>query len=328
MSLTELNLPAPVMILAAGLTLLALSVLGACAVGAGRSGALAEQYPPDGIFLNVDGTRLHYHVTGPGDAPAVLALHGASANLHDIKAGLGRALAGHRVIWLDRPGLGWSDRPDGDWNPQREAALIAAFLDALDAGPVTVIGHSWGAAITLRLMMDHPDRTAGAVLTAPAARAWVGEAALYNRASTWPVIGPLITHVVAPILGPGQLESGAQSAFEPETMPDNYVEETRLALILRPGPWRANAGDMANVNAHLDAQEDRYGEIAQPVILIAGPDDTVVFTHRHAEPVAATLPRGELRLLEGAGHNLHHSAQGADAVAEALRDVRARLEQD
>ncbi len=320
-----MSLPAPVIVLAAGLALLALTVLGACAAGAGRSGALAEQYPADGQFVTVEGARLHYHVTGPQDAPAVLALHGASANLHEIKTGLEGALSEYRVIWLDRPGLGWSERPGGPWSPEREAALIAAFLDALDADPVTVIGHSWGAAISLRLMMDHPDRTAGAVLIAPAIRAWVGEAALYNRATTWPLVGPVITRAVVPLAGPGQLESGAASAFRPEPMPDGYVERTRLPLILRPGPWRANADDMAQVNPHLAAQEERYGEITQPVILIAGPDDTVVFTHRHAEPVAETLPAGELRLLEGAGHNPHHSAPGAAAVAQALADVRARL---
>ncbi|MCH8490233.1 MAG: alpha/beta hydrolase [Oceanicaulis sp.] len=325
MNLTEMSLPAPVMVVAALIALLILTVLGACAAGAGRSGALAEQYPADGLFLTVDGVRLHYHVTGPEGAPPVLALHGASANLHEIKTGLEGALSDYRVIWLDRPGLGWSERPGGSWSPQREAALIAGFLEAMDAPPVTVIGHSWGAAISMRLLMDHPDRTAGAVLIAPAIRAWVGEAALYNRASTWPVIGPVITHAVVPLAGPGQLESGAQSAFQPEPMPQGYVERTRLPLILRSGPWRANADDMARVNQHLAAQEERYDEITQPVILVAGPDDTVVFTRRHAEPVAETLPAGELRLIEGAGHNPHHSASGAATVAQALADVRARL---
>ncbi|MCC5994803.1 MAG: alpha/beta hydrolase [Oceanicaulis sp.] len=307
------------MVLAGGLA------LGACAAGAGRSSELAGRLAPDGRFVNVDGVRLHYQVTGPEGAPAVLALHGASANLHELKSALEGPLAGYRVIWLDRPGLGWSERPGGSWSPQREAALIAAFLEALDAPPATVIGHSWGAAITMRLMMDHPERTGGAVLIAPALRAWVGDAALYNRASTWPVVGALITRAVVPLAGPGQLESGAASAFHPEPLPDNYVERVRLPLILRPGPWRANAEDMARVNLHLAAQEERYGEIAQPVILIAGPGDTVVRTCRHAEPVAQTLPAGELRLIEGAGHNPHHSASGAAAVAQALADVRARL---
>ncbi|KAA5803970.1 alpha/beta hydrolase [Alkalicaulis satelles] len=304
---------------------MAVLVLSACAAGAGRSSDIAERFAPDGAFLTVQDVALHYHVTGPEGAPAVLALHGASANLHELRSALEGPLAHYRVIWLDRPGLGWSERPSGAWSPQREAALIAAFLDAMETGPVTVIGHSWGGAITLRLMMDHPDKTAGAVLIAPALRAHVGEAAFYNRATLWPVVGPVITHAVVPLSGPGQLESGAASAFHPEPLPDNYVERVRLALILRPGPWRANAEDMARVNDHLAAQEERYGEITQPVILIAGPQDSVVSTRRHAHPVAETLPAGELRELDAAGHNPHHGEAGAAAVVEALETVRARL---
>lgn len=304
--------------IAAGLSALG---LGGCATE-GRSPT--ERFPPDGAFVQVDGVRLHHHQTGPQSAPVVLVLHGASGNLHEPKLALSDALSDYRVIWLDRPGLGWSERPGGAWNPEREAALIAGFLDELEIERASVIGHSWGAAITMRLMMDHPERTQGAVLVAPALRAWVGEAAFYNRATGWPVVGTLITRAVVPTVGRNSLSDGAASAFHPEPMPDGYVEATRLPLLLRADVWRANAADMARVNPHLAAQETRYGEIDQPVILIAGPDDTVLLTHRHAEPVAETLPRGELRLIDGAGHNPHHAH--ADQIAAALADVLARAE--
>lgn len=277
---------------------------------------------PIGQFIEIDGTRLHWHATGPEDAPRVLVLHGASANLREPLTGLGEALAGERVIWLDRPGLGHSQRPAGRWSPEREAALIARFLGAIEAGPVVVAGHSWGGAITMRLAMDHPQAVSGVVLIAPAIRAHVGEAAFYNRATHWPVIGPVITRLIVPTYGRAQLESGAASAFAPEPMPENYVEDTALALILRASAWKANADDMARVNTHLEAQEDRYGEIRQPVIIIAGTQDGVVSTRRHAVPVAETLPNGELVLIEGAGHNPHYAH--AARVAQAIRTVRAR----
>ena len=268
--------------------------------------------------------RLHHVVTGPEDAPAVLALHGASGNLHEPKSALAEALSDYRVIWLDRPGLGWSERPrvKGPWTPKHEAALIAAFLEALNVERVAVIGHSWGAAITLRLMLDHPHKTSGAVLIAPAVRAWVGEAAAYNAMTHWPIAGPFITRAIVPLAGPSRLRAGAADAFDPETPPANYLERTRLALILRPRAWAANAHDMARVNRSLADQEGRYAAIRQPVILLAGPGDTVVRTGRHAVPVADTLPNGELRLIEAAGHNLHHAHD--DAVSRALADVLAR----
>jgi len=302
-----------------------LILLAACAGGAGRSGAIAERFAPGGVFETVDGVRLHHKITGPQDAPTVLVLHGASSNLEEPMLALADALSGYRVIWLDRPGLGWSERPGGgDWTPAREADLITAFLSEIGVEDTVVVGHSWGAAITLRLMMDHPDRTRGAVLIAPAIRANVGDAAFYNALTTWPVIGTILTRAVVPAVGPGSLDDGVESAFAPEPVPDDYIEKAEIPLILRPGPWRANAADMARVNESLEAQEDRYGGITQPVILLAGPEDGVVLTDRHAVPVAETLPRGELRMIEGVGHNLHH--WHGDAVARAVADVIARAE--
>lgn len=309
----------------AGLGLACLIVLAGCASGAGRSATIAETYPATGQFADVNGVRLHYEITGPQDAETVLMLHGASSNLHEPKLALEEVFADYRTIWLDRPGLGWSERPSGGgaWTPQREADLIDGFLDTLGADQVYVVGHSWGAAITLRLLMDHPDRAAGAVLISPAARAHVGDAAFYNTLTGWPVIGTIMTRAVVPAIGPGGLEDGSASAFAPAEPPENYVERAYLPLILRPGPWRANAADMARVNTSLEEQEGRYGEIAQPVIIVAAPDDTVVSTDRHARPVAETVQNGELRLIDGEGHNPHHGHP--EAIAQALSDVIARV---
>ena len=312
--------------LLAALGAFVLIILAGCASGAGRASSIAEAYPPTGEFIEVDGTRLHYEVTGPQDAPWVLVLHGASGNLHEPKLALEDAFSDYRAIWLDRPGLGWSERPSGGgaWTPEREAALIDAFLAEMEAEPVFVVGHSWGAAISLRLLMDHPDRARGAVLIAPAVRANVGEAAFYNRLTGWPVVGTILTRALVPAIGPGGLRDGATSAFEPAEPPENYVEDAFLPLILRPGPWRNNAADMARVNTSLEEQEGRYDQIDQPVIIVASRGDTVVLTERHAVPVAETVQNGELRLIEGEGHNPHHGHP--QKIAEALADVIARAQ--
>ena len=300
---------------------LVLGLVGLSVMLQGRHG-----HQPDGEFITVDGIQLHYSITGPESAPVVLVLHGASSHFAETRLALEDDLTDFRAIWLDRPGLGWSERPDGYWTPEREAALIAGFIGELDISSAYLIGQSWGAAISLRALMDHPETFKGAVLVAPALRAWVGESAYYNALSNWPVVGPVFTRLIVPIVGPSQLPGGVASSFHPEPVPERYIEDTKLARVLDAGPWRANAADMADVNLHLAAQEERYHEVSQPVILLAGPDDTVVFTHRHAEPVAQTVQNGELRLIEGAGHNLHH--WHGDAVRQALSDVLARAESD
>ena len=114
----------------------------------------------------------------------------------------------------------------------------------------------------------------------------------------------------------GQVADGAQQAFSPEPVPENYVERTHLPLILRAPVWKANAYDMAHVNTHLADQETRYDTITVPTVILAGPEDTVVSTQGHAGRVAETMPNAELELIEGAGHNLHH--HHPDRVRAAL----------
>lgn len=305
------------------LAALAALVIALFVAGGASARGLAERFPPTGERVEIDGAALHVVRTGPRDGPPLLVLHGASGNLHEPKLALDGRFDGFRVHWLDRPGLGWSERPDGAWGPGPEARLIAAYLEAEAGGrPAVVIGHSYGAAIALRLALDHPERVAGLVLLAPAARAWVGEAAWYNKATRWPVLGTLITRAVVPTIGRSRLDDGARSAFAPEPMPEGYVEASFLPLILRASNWKANAADMAQVNPNLAAQETRYHEIEAPTAILAGPGDTVVRTDRHAVPVAQTLPNAELELIEGAGHNLHH--HHPERVAEAVRAVARR----
>lgn len=286
---------------------------------------IAKAHPPEGEFLEIDGTRLHFRRSGDAARPAILVLHGAASNLEEPRLALGDAFAGENVIWLDRPGLGWSERPKSQpWSPADEAALIVKFLDRIDIPKAVVIGHSWGGAIAMRLAMDHPDRVTGLVLIAPALSAWIGEAAWFNAASGLPLIGPLLTRVIIPLAGHGQLEAGARSAFHPEAVPEGYVAASRLPLILRPGNWIANARDMMQVNTHLEAQEERYADVLLHTVFLAGKADTVLWTHRHSGQVAARMINAELRLISGAGHNLHH--HHPQAVFEAVVAVRERAE--
>jgi pimeloyl-ACP methyl ester carboxylesterase len=126
--------------LAAGAAGLALA--GANALVARRT---ERRYPPQGLFLNVNGTRLHYSDRGEG-TPIVLihgnAVTGSDWNVSGVADLLLRTC---RVIIFDRPGFGHSERPRGKlWTAIRQADLIHDALLQLGVERPVVVGHSLG----------------------------------------------------------------------------------------------------------------------------------------------------------------------------------------
>ena len=94
-------------------------------------GAIERAHPPSGRFIEVEGGRLHLVELGRADAQTIVLLHGAAVNHGDMRLALGDRLAAHyRVILIDRPGHGWSERPGGsaDASPARQAKLIHQAL--------------------------------------------------------------------------------------------------------------------------------------------------------------------------------------------------------
>ena len=72
---------------------------------------------------------------------------------------------------------------------------------------------------------------------------------------------------------------------------------------------------------------DPYRELGLPVVIMAGAEDRVVDVGRHAVRLREEIPHGDLRLVPGAGHMVHHAAPGqvADAVAAVADGGRRRV---
>ena len=80
-----------------------------------QAGVIVVQrtFPAHGKPIRVTGATLNVLDIGPRDAagPPIVLVHGASSNLEAMRRPLGDMLASrHRVILIDRPGHGWSQR--------------------------------------------------------------------------------------------------------------------------------------------------------------------------------------------------------------------------
>jgi pimeloyl-ACP methyl ester carboxylesterase len=283
---------------------------------------IERAHPPRGRFIDVSGLR--QHVAEIGDAtgvPPVVLVHGAGCNLEDMRLALGERLAvRHRVILIDRAGLGWSQRRGrGGSSPAYQAARLCGVLDHLGIERAVIVGHSWGGALAATFALEYPARVAGLVLLAPP---------LYplNRSMTWlytlfasPVFGWLYARTLALPLGAPFIGVGLGSAFLPQLPPRHYIKRTAALLLLRPSTFLANARDVADLAGNLDRQKTRYASLATPTVIMTGDRDMVVAPHRHALAFAAAVPPARLVTLPGVGHMLHHVA--AERVVAEIEGV-------
>jgi pimeloyl-ACP methyl ester carboxylesterase len=296
---------------------------------------IERTYPPSGRFVEVDGGRLHVVELGRPDAPAVVLLHGASANLGDMRLALGdRLAADYRVIMIDRPGHGWSDRPNGaaDASPAKQAKLIHQALQRIGVIRPVLAAHSWSGALAANYALEYPGDIGGLVLLAPVTHPWPKSAAWYNsvavallaenaRGLATPIIGPILAHTVALPIGTLLIGFGVESVFAPQATPPDYLAQTGGALMLRPSVLISNAQDLEAIQEFVEIQSRRYGSINTPTVVLTGDADAALAPEIHARAMAAVVPRAKLIVLPGVGHMVHFAAPEriVEVIAELLR---------
>jgi pimeloyl-ACP methyl ester carboxylesterase len=283
---------------------------------------IARAHPPRGRFVEVGGVRQHVLELGAkGDAPPIVLLHGAGCNLEDMRFALGERLAArHRVILLDRPGLGWSKRAGRRGSsPAYQAAVLRDVLDQLGVECAIVVGHSWGGALAAAFALDHPQRVVGLVLLAPPLYPFLRSMTWLYAAFATPVAGWLYARTLALPLGMLFIGLALASAFLPQRPPRGYIRRTAALLLLRPATFLANARDIADLKRFLAGQAARYPNLAVPTVIMTGDRDRVVPARRHAVTFAGTVPNAKLVILPGIGHMLHHVA--ADRVIAEIEEL-------
>ncbi|MGH9119155.1 MAG: haloalkane dehalogenase [Acidimicrobiales bacterium] len=112
--------------------------------------------------------RAHYVDEGDPEAPPVLLLHGEPSwsylYRHMIPV---LADAGSRVVAIDMPGFGRSDKPAQrtEYTYARHVAWLQAAVAAIGLADITLFGQDWGGLIGLRLVADEPERFARVVVS-------------------------------------------------------------------------------------------------------------------------------------------------------------------
>lgn len=277
--------------------------------------------PMQGKTVTISTGQLHYVERGAG--PSILLIHGLGGQQGNFDLGMIDALAkDYRVVAMDRPGMGYSERhEDMAANLRAQAGYAVEVIDVLGLGQPLVVGHSLGGGTALALALDHPQKTRGLALLAPVTRA-VDSApdafkalGIKNRALRWVVSETLAA--------PASVKNSAKTMdliFGPDAVPEEYTRNGGL-LGLRPVCFRNTCRDFQHVQDDLPEMEARYDEIKVPVALLFGTADRVLDHTEHGVHLCAMHPHFSLDLMEGAGHML--PTVYPEACADFVRKIDA-----
>ena len=307
-------------------TLLALAVAGYL-FSSWKARAIERQFPNIGELIDVGGLRMNSILVPAGataDLPPIVFIHGASGNLRDQMHAFRAKLEGRAdLLFLDRPGHGYSERggPENAY-PDGQAHAIARLMDRRGIEKAIIVGHSFGGAIAASFALEHLEKTAGLLFLAPATHPWPGGIDWYYDLTKLPVIGWLFSHIVAMPAGLLRIEGGTRSVFAPNPCPDDYIEATAPALVLRPRTFRNNAVDVASLLDYVRRMQPRYGEILTPTVIVTGDTDGIVYEEIHSRGLERDIAGSELVWIRNLGHKPDYVV--TDLAIEALEKIAGR----
>lgn len=125
---------------------------------------LAKPLKRKGILLeaNINGIRTNFEILGQGEP--LLLLHGWRADssiFQPISEGLSTKL---RVITVDFPGFGRTDRFPRDWFLKNFTNFTENFLNYLGISKVYLAGHSFGGRVAIQLAANSSHRVRKLIL--------------------------------------------------------------------------------------------------------------------------------------------------------------------
>lgn len=202
--------------------------------------------------------------------------------------------ATRRVVVIDPPGHGRSEKLTATFTFDQCARCIVAVLDAVGAPRADFVGNSWGGMIGATFAARHPDRVGAAVLmnctgSAAGLRQRIEYGLLLRAATALGGIRPPLTRsVLKAFLGPTTFGS------RPDVVARVRDEVTRVDV--RSVQWAVRS-----VVPERPDQRALLSQITSPVLVVAGAEDAT-FPLSETAAMAEAIPTATLVVADGVAH--------------------------
>lgn len=129
------------------------------------------------FFSALLSAEVRYHDL-PGERAPIVFIHGlgCASSYEYPRVAAQPELRDHRIILVDLPGSGFSDKPTSfSYTTSDQARVIAELLNHLALPPFTLYGHSMGGSIAIEVAAQQPTNLTTLLLSEPNWRAGGGE---------------------------------------------------------------------------------------------------------------------------------------------------------
>ncbi|MFD2416531.1 alpha/beta fold hydrolase [Amycolatopsis pigmentata] len=254
-------------------------------------------------IIEVAGRATRVRVDGDPTAPPLVLLHGLNRSLEDWSAVVVDLASDHRVISLDVPGFGFSDRRPEPASLTSFALGVLETLDQLgETRPVHLLGNSLGGAVALQIQATASERVASLALADSAG--FGAQAALMLRLISVPGLGHLMTARTTPFSA--KMSERAIHADPAVATPERI--EHALAIAKRPGPGAVTREIMSSLatirGVRAEWRRELFAAIAQhprPTLVMWGAKDRVL-PPAHLDAVPRLIPHARTHTFPEVGH--------------------------
>jgi pimeloyl-ACP methyl ester carboxylesterase len=248
--------------------------------------------------LIVHGRRLRYVDMGTGEGPPVVFVHGLSGNWQNWIENIPRVARERRVLALDLPGFGQSEKPADKVSMSAYGRTVEAFADALGLGEVVLVGNSMGGFVSAETAIQFPGRVERLVLVS----------AVGITMSTLRREPVMAWGRVAMIAGARSAAEKRMAIVRPRLRHAVYSTIMRHPTRIAPEMlWELSEGAGRSIFRHaLEAMldydfRDRLGEIRAPTLIVWGEEDMLVPV-KDADEFERQIPNARKVVLEDTGH--------------------------
>jgi len=244
--------------------------------------------PRPGKLIDIDRVRLHYVEAGGGEA--VVVIHGLGGHTFSFRHTIPALAKRFRVVAVDLKGFGFSERPKGgDYSLTEQARLMLRLMDELGIEHATVVGHSLGGEVAMRVAAAAPERVDALVLAASVSgeRVWT--------LPPTPLFKPFLA-ILGRLFGRRLFR---RMFYDPR----NATEEAREAYAT---PTRVRGYGDALYELAKDARHDKrvdYGNIRAPVLILWAEGERILPRFALGR-LKKRFPQAQVVTIEKAGHLL------------------------